>query len=249
MLDSTDQARAVIDAARHAYRSTLADRERVRAALASRIAQTPPAEARPAANRVLAGKALSLVLMVGGFGSTLRDAAPREVAAPIVALEGVAVDRGVIEEDSVDRRSTPSPLHDEAASPPLPPGPPPQALVPGQAHPLARVAPRPAAQRPEDADSLATELRLLHDARRALHEDDARGSLTKLDQLAESHPQGVLRQERMVAQVLSLCAVGDTEGAREIARHFLVEAPTSPLRDRVITSCALQNRSGLPTDR
>jgi hypothetical protein len=235
MLDSTDQARAVIDAARHAYRSTLADRERVRAALASRIAQPPRPEARPAVNRpaanlVLAGKALSLVLMVSGFGSTLRDAAPREAAAAVVA--------------------TPSRLgDDEAASPALPPGPPPQPAVPEQAHTLARVARRPVAQRPEDASSLATELRLLHDARRALHEDDALGSLTKLDQLAESHPQGVLRQERMVAQVLSLCAVGDTEGAREIARHFLVEAPTSPLRDRVISSCALQNRSGSPTDR
>jgi len=92
--------------------------------------------------------------------------------------------------------------------------------------------------------SLVEETTLLREAHAALKEGDAAKSMQVLDKLAARHPDGILREERLAARILALCAAGRVDEAREKARSLLTEAPRSVHAARVRASCAGAQRSG-----
>ncbi len=93
---------------------------------------------------------------------------------------------------------------------------------------------------PARQSTLAIETTMLREAHAALRGNDPAAALAKLDELATQHPEGVLREERMAARILALCAAGRVADARTEAERFLVELPHSPQADRVRSSCALR---------
>lgn len=136
----------------------------------------------------------------------------------------------------------------------VPPGNSPQLEVPAET-PAAPVevkpesaAPAPVANRPaapaklvaESAPgtSLGAETSLLESARTALGRGDARGALTLLEAHERAFPSGALVEERLASKVFALCGLGRTADARQVASEFLERAPGSPLRARVVESCA-----------
>lgn len=94
--------------------------------------------------------------------------------------------------------------------------------------------PRPA--QPE-SDTIKEELQLLRTARAALDRNQPAGALDALDLHRRRFPKGVLRQERITAEVLALCMLGRVEEARTSARQLASIAPSSPHLARLRNSC------------
>jgi hypothetical protein len=90
--------------------------------------------------------------------------------------------------------------------------------------------------RPEDL--LGKEVRLIREAQIGLRVGDLERVRSSLDEHARAFPGGVLRGERLVLNVLLLCAEGKTERARsmadELVRANLLSSQLEPLR----ASCA-----------
>ena len=91
---------------------------------------------------------------------------------------------------------------------------------------------------PAPGISLDEETAVLGEVQRSLTQRDGARALVLLDQLASRHPEGVLREERLAAQVFALCAAGRVEEAREAGKRFVVEMPASVQVVRVRASCA-----------
>ncbi len=258
------RARPLIAAAKQAYGATASDRARVRLALAARLAATEPPNvparqgggtARRAATASLGVRVVGLVLLLGAGEAYLRAGgrAPVGEAATVPQVASVGLTAPGSDTSDETLAATPEPAVGEpSASPPS------QAL----SHPTAS-APRPgglgvspkdtrlggAPKEPaDDPSTLADELAALREATVALRDNDPQLSLARLDALAARHPQGLLRGERMVGQVLSLCALGRTQQARALADRFLREALGSPLAPRVRESCAFEHPPRATTD-
>jgi hypothetical protein len=90
--------------------------------------------------------------------------------------------------------------------------------------------------------SIAGEVAMLRRAQKALKQGDAEASLAAIDALAAKHPKGALREERLAARVLALCAAGRTSEARAAGQAFLAEAPNSVQASRVRASCAFTKK-------
>jgi hypothetical protein len=108
-------------------------------------------------------------------------------------------------------------------------------------------APRPASvQKPELAepspDTLSEELVLLRNARAALDRNDAAQALPLLERHTMRFPKGVLRQERLAAQVAALCSLGRVDEAKDTARQLARVAPNSPHLLRLRGSCVSDTR-------
>jgi len=84
---------------------------------------------------------------------------------------------------------------------------------------------------------------LLEAAQRELASGRAASALSLLDEHARRFPAGALSEERIAARVLSLCALGRHEAARQSANAFLAASPRSPLIPRLRGSCALGGRA------
>jgi outer membrane protein assembly factor BamD (BamD/ComL family) len=91
---------------------------------------------------------------------------------------------------------------------------------------------------PTRASSLADETELLQAARAALARGDHRGALALADAHRRRFPGGALAEEAEVTRILGLCGVGDTAAARTASAAFLERFPRSPLRTRILSSCA-----------
>jgi len=253
--------RALVDAARVAH-PTAADRARVRAALAARLvlpaphggaAPSPPAAplAASVGMKLLAAGAL---IGAAGFGSGL-------LVGLRVSTRSAAGDlaRHGIEVHALERAHGAE--HRTEGAPPAPPA---TALAPEPA-PLAARSPdappllrRPTASPPSvppavepptpatvaaeptspEASSLLEETELLRAAQTSLGAGDARAALARLDDLGARHADGILREERLAAHIVALCAVGRDQDARREAARFLAEAPLSIHAARVRGSCA-----------
>ena len=93
---------------------------------------------------------------------------------------------------------------------------------------------------PVEAPSLSTtstledETEILERAQLAMGREEA---LVLLAEHARRYPNGLLRRERLAAEVFALCGVGQTEAARAAADGFVREFPAGPLAERVRTSC------------
>jgi hypothetical protein len=214
------------------------DRARVRAALAARLgaaAFAPPPAPAPApvasAGAALgAGKAAITGALAVAFAVAIGSRyAPAPAPAPSAAL------------------TAPAPI---AASVPAPSfAAPPEVSASAVVAPapvdLPRVAkdraPPPAASAratPSRANSLTDETEGLRRAQEALNAADANAAIAQLDDLARRHPDGLLREERLAARVLALCAAGRADEARREAERLLAEVPGSIQAARVRASCA-----------
>lgn len=92
---------------------------------------------------------------------------------------------------------------------------------------------------PRSSD-LSREARALSVVQRAVRDGRSSEALALLDQQDRDFPQGELRQERVAARVVALCAAGRASEARALAASFLAQAPRSPLAARMRTVCAGQ---------
>jgi hypothetical protein len=93
-------------------------------------------------------------------------------------------------------------------------------------------------EEPARSSDLSLEARGLSQVQRAVREGRSSEALTLLDQQERDFPQGELRQERVAARVVALCAAGRASEARALAASFLARAPRSPLATRMRTICA-----------
>jgi hypothetical protein len=94
-------------------------------------------------------------------------------------------------------------------------------------------------QAPRSSD-LSREARALSGVQRAVRDGRSSEALALLDQQDRDFPEGELRQERVAARVVALCAAGRASQARALAASFLAQAPRSPLAERMRTVCAGQ---------
>lgn len=99
--------------------------------------------------------------------------------------------------------------------------------------PSAAVDMRPAPVEP----TLGPEVELVIAAKRELSQGRPAQALALVDRLGVEFPNGVLREERLLLRVLSLCALGHVDAARRQAKDFAALAPRSPLLPRLEQSC------------
>ncbi|MBX7114835.1 MAG: hypothetical protein K1X64_10965 [Myxococcaceae bacterium] len=85
--------------------------------------------------------------------------------------------------------------------------------------------------------SLEGELKLLNEAQRAATEHEAEKSLRVLEDYAAQFPNGVLREEAMVLNVIALCELERVDDAKTIARRLIELSPSAPVALRVKASC------------
>jgi hypothetical protein len=214
---------------------------------AGAAAATAPASAVGGsfASGAAAGMALAALIVGAALlgGRVTASSPPRESARP--GLERAAAWALVITlraQSSLDRpradsepvtppEASQSPSSDSPASPSRST---PAAARARPEHPV----PDSAAQLPATRANLAEETALLRKAQESIRAGQAAAALEQLDALAWKHPNGVLREERMVAQVLALCAANRPDAARAAADRLLMESPSSLSSDRVRTSCA-----------
>ena len=103
-------------------------------------------------------------------------------------------------------------------------------------------------EEPAKSSDLSLEARALSLVQRAVREGRSSEALTLLDQQERDFPQGELRQERVAARVVALCAAGRASEARALAASFLARAPRSPLAARMRTICAGEPTNVSATD-
>jgi len=120
---------------------------------------------------------------------------------------------------------------------------------PGERRAEAAAASAPSAAPAPAPSTLASETRLLEAAQRELASGRAASALSLLDEHARRFPAGALSEERTAARVLSLCALGRHEAARQAANAFLAASPRSPLIPRLRGSCAMDGTASdqIPT--
>jgi hypothetical protein len=233
------KSRALFAEARRAGPSEAA-RARVRAGVEAKVAAIAAGAA--------AGAALEAKALAAGGAAATGLGTKLLIAGAVSALIGVGGSAVVL-----TRRTTPAPREASAivapSAAPAPPAPPPAAPpLEETASPAPSPPPRPAPVRasasasaaPAQPPSIAAELARLREAQAALKDGDPERSLRALDELSAQHPDGALREERMAARVLALCAAGRVDEARVAASRFLAESPRSVQADRVRGSCAFQ---------
>lgn len=87
-------------------------------------------------------------------------------------------------------------------------------------------------------DLLGKEVRLIREAQVALRAGDVERARTVLDAHAHEFQDGVLREERLVLNVLLLCAEHETERAQRAADALVRANPTSRHLESLRASCA-----------
>ncbi|HEY3493660.1 MAG TPA: hypothetical protein VGK73_03195 [Polyangiaceae bacterium] len=88
------------------------------------------------------------------------------------------------------------------------------------------------------ATTLREEAALLQQAQRALAAGDPKRALALLAEHERMFPSGVLGEERAAARILALCASGDEDQARALARALTSASPSSLQIPRIRRSCA-----------
>jgi hypothetical protein len=100
----------------------------------------------------------------------------------------------------------------------------------------ARHKPGPALEQ-DLVETLATETKLLKQARAALAAGDESKCLKLLSQHAKAFPSGVLSEERDALRAVALCNGGRLGEGTKAAAAFARRYPSSPLRNRVTSAC------------
>lgn len=230
-------SRALFEAARGSGKPTSADRERVRRALAVRLAG--------AAGAVAGAAATSKAVASSGTAKALASLLSIKVLAPVALVVGVSAVGGVT------LMRDPPPGEATALSPTA-------ARVEVTRHAAAR-APRASAATPppevasaapapvetaraRDAgpDRAAAEVALIQRIHGALARGDAAEALRLVDEHGREFPGGALFEEREAARAIAQCLQG-SDGA---ARVFLRARPRSPMAGRVRAVCKLDSITG-----
>jgi outer membrane protein assembly factor BamD (BamD/ComL family) len=84
-----------------------------------------------------------------------------------------------------------------------------------------------------EEQTAAAEMKLLDQARAALHAGDSERALVLLDRFDKEYPRAVLGDEASVTRVEVLLQRGQTEQARQIGERLLRERPGSVQAQRV----------------
>lgn len=174
---------------------------------------------------------------VGGLGAIAQRVSRQEVRAPRPPVATVAEPASRAPSVEPARDATPPAARELAPAVDLPshdsrpntPARPPSATAEAPAAPPAPVS--------ADATSMSEEASLLQSAQRALAAGQAPKALATLAEHERRFPGGVLAEERRVAKVLGLCALGRTEEATILARAFVARSPGSVLIPRLESSC------------
>jgi hypothetical protein len=231
------EARRIIQLARQARTPTVADKRRVRAAVALGVAAAAvavPASAAAGASAKAAGAA-------GAFGvfTGLRG------IVSVVAIASTSVGAGAYfwEHAHAARPSEgPAPVS-LAPLPPVAPQP-----VPVSAPAVVTPAPVATAEHPSEArgrarvsplDPLAAELTLLQSAKQAWREGRPQAALELAQKHAQLYPRSQLASERDALKVFALCGLGRTSDARDLGASLLAREPASPFRASIEQSCAM----------
>jgi hypothetical protein len=176
----------------------------------------PPALAGSA----LAAKWLALVVAVGagvavGVGLQSRD--PESADTQVTPTEA---------------QNAPAAVEAEKAAPAEPP----EAPAAVAAQPAQRAVAMQSSRRadPDKAPSIAGEIRQLDKARRSLASGDPAGALGAIDAYKRANPAGVLRQEATLLQIEALARSGNRVAARDAAKRFLRNNPSTPHENRIL---------------
>ena len=216
------KARALIQADRNARRPTSADRDRVAAALRTRLGSgVLPVETgtpqRFASSGLQRRSATALgVCVVGSVLFLARRPAPAvEHAAPMTPLEA-------------SRAPATTAAHGAPVAANEPLGAPPEPTAPLVQAPKSRVAAAPA------QDVLAQEVSLLSSATRQLAAGQLAGALLALDEHQRRFPRGTLSDERNAAKARTLCML---HRFRDAQAPLASLPATSPLAQRAKLDC------------
>lgn len=221
----------LIDEARRREPPTADDRARVRTGLEHHIAAgSSPSAAASAKTLPLVGASILGVAVVIGIAIAVTQAGTSVEA--VGSREPVAHPPAPARSEPPAQKNEPeaqlqsqAPPHAEATAPSRP-------LTVSRDKPEARSTKRPALV------SLTEESRALGRVNQALRAASPAAALAQLDQQDREFAGGALVAERAAARVLALCAAGRTGDAKAKADAFLREHPDSPLRARVLGSCA-----------
>jgi hypothetical protein len=242
MIELSDEARAVMDAARHLDNPTASDHARARRAVMARIAAAGAAGAvstsAAAAGAVpLLKVVLSAVLVLaGGVGGGVWWHAAHQ--APQVARPVATVAVPVPAVAAAPPPAVDGPAAQSASAPAMP------ARPAWRSHrttrPLAHAkASGRSLAAPPPGDSLQDETALLARANATLRAGDVPRGLALLDDYDRRFPGGALREETAATRIIAHCQTGDS-GATTAARAFLKQHPRSPLFSRLRSSCVTE---------
>jgi len=243
MSDLTEGGRALVQAGREADRPSDADRERVLAALCTRLGDATMLGAALTQAPVATGGAAasSKLLKWGWVGPTVLVAAGALWFAPRVGHEGR---ENVAPVSSANVLSTVSEGAPSAAAVSAPPAvaPSPSAAIaaPDSAPAAPEAVSRPIeAQKaaPRSRDGLGEEVALLSRAETELHAGRPAKALLALAEHQRKFPRGALAEERTAARIQALCALGRSEEANAQLRQLLHISPNSALEERARQAC------------
>jgi hypothetical protein len=250
------ESHALLDAARGGDEPTHADRERVRAALATRltvaagagagigVATAAKSSAAASIPSGLATKALVVAALLGVMGTigaigANRMRAGARTPAPQAPIATVPATPAPID--------LPAPAMDLLhAATPLAPAVTPSEERAGTAHPSAPSVPVAAPTPASPTSDVAAEVRLIGEAQKAIRSGDAERALILLDEHAHRFPKGALGEERDAARIAALCALGRALEAREATARFLRAAPLSPHAGPLRASCGGSSATPAP---
>jgi hypothetical protein len=218
-------ARELLERARDAHDPASADRARVRAKLAAKIAAGAVLGGSVAKAGVAASSPLvKLVIGLAVAGALGGYAYSRMRQTPVAQSVAQPEPRATI-------ALVPTPAITQA-----------RLIVGVEPTPSATAAPtivvaRPKSQPSASTSNLEAETLLLADAQAAIQRKDYSTALAKLDEYERAYPTGVLTEERTAARVVALCGAGRAPESRSLGKKFLARWPRSPLAPRVRDAC------------
>ena len=245
MNDLGPEARSLLEVARGADTPTRADRERIKHAVALRVATVGAASmaAGGAVAMTVATKVAvaALTVAVLGGGSASLWAWKAHTASPPAALHRTASHR------SASRTPPALAARPAAEAPVVVEEPRPRPLPPEmRRREMARAEARPAGaesvtsvERPPSPtlDSLDPELTVLRQAQEDLRSGLPAQALRRLDEYDRRFGKGTLNEERRAIGAIALCQAHPGPAAQAQAERFLRAAPQSPLAGRVRSAC------------
>jgi len=207
-----------------------AAKQRAAAALAIGAAASiwPAAAATTAAKGAKAGVPLIVKLLaIGAVGAgtaggahylraTAEPAPPREAAAVMQRAAEPARPKAVAQPQAAEQEAMP--VESLALE------------VPSDA-----LKPAPGTRSSTEKASIADEMRVLDEARRALSAGDGAGTIRALDAYRKQFPRGSFSQEAVLLRIQALVQVGDHAAARSLAQRFRDRHPNSPHLRRIET--------------
>jgi hypothetical protein len=236
MIDLNPRAQALVESVRATESPSDRDKARIRRRVLARVAAATLASAAGTASSeapasVGVGKATA---SVAATKATLAGVATSVFVAGAVAVGWVSTHD--VGETNPVRWGASTVASAEATVAPRPPAP----SIPAYSEVVP--APRETSIRPRGraGSTLEQELPLLQSAQEALRGGDTDRALGLLETHAKRFPDGMLAQERRAVHAMAVCRKNGRAAGRAEADEFLLDAPASPLAQRVRAVCSLE---------